>query len=62
VRVTWGIRAERPESLHPEHEKAQPKRLGELSCGVVNNYRTIFEDFEAVYLLGIQIINIPKII
>ena len=27
-------------------------------CGQWDNYRTNFEDFEAVYLYGIQIINV----
>ena len=40
------------ESPHPEHEKAW--RSARLSCWVVNNYRTIFNDFRAVYLFGIQ--------
>ena len=36
------------------------RRLGVLSCGQWDNYRTNFEDFEAVYLFGIQIINFLK--
>lgn len=29
-------------------------RLKGVMCGVVNNYRTNFDDFRAVYLFGIQ--------
>ena len=27
---------------------------GEFACGQWDNYRTIFEDFEVVYLFGLQ--------
>ena len=42
---------ERSESLHP-HEKGLAGWPG--PCGVVNLYRTIIEDINAVYLFGIQ--------
>ena len=40
----------------PSHAKSRPAGL--LLCGQwVNNYRTNFDDFRAVYLFGLQIIN-----
>ena len=45
---------EKTESPHPQTKSAW-REARQLECGVVNNYRTIFEDLEAVYLLGIQI-------
>ena len=50
----------RRRSPHIRKQKAPGNKARQLECGIVDNYRTIFEDFEAVYLLGIQIIDIPK--
>ena len=46
------------ESLHPSTRKPGRQGPGEFACGRRDNYRTIFEDFEAIYLYGIQIINV----
>lgn len=45
----------RPQSEEkvPSHAKSRPTGL--LLCGVVNKYLTNYEDFEAVYLFGLQI-------
>ena len=48
------------ESLHPSTRKPGRQGPGEFACGQWDNYRTIFEDFEAVYLFGIQIDIISK--
>ena len=37
------------------YETARPSRPGRVSYVIVNNYRTNFDDFREVYLLGIQV-------
>ena len=43
-----------PDSRTPYNKIARPSKPGRISYGVVNNYRTNFDDFKEVYLLGIQ--------
>ena len=38
-------------------QKSSRQRPGNFECGKWDNYRTIVEDFEAVYLFGIQVIE-----
>ena len=39
----------------PVYETARPARPGRVSYGQWDNYRTNFEDFLELYLLGIQV-------
>ena len=39
----------------PVYETARPSRPGRVSYVIVNNYRTNFDDFREVYLLGTQL-------
>lgn len=43
------------ESLHPSTRKPGRQGPGEFACGQWDNYRTIFEDLDAIYLFVLQL-------
>ena len=47
-------RAETCLALTRHTRKPGRQRPGSIACGQWDNYRTIFEDFNAVYMFGIQ--------
>ncbi len=41
--------------IHPSTRKPGRQRPGEIACGQWDNYRTIFEDLDAIYLFVLQL-------
>lgn len=44
-------------SPHIRKQKAPGNKARQLECGVVNNYRTDFDDIMALYIFGLQALN-----